>query len=80
MAVTTLDPITQEILSSAFHHIAEEMAVVGGEDDRLDTQVGQHPKAAPQVVEHAVHLLAGNLVARMCREAGIKHARDARIA
>jgi len=28
MAITTLDPVTQEILSSAFHHIAEEMAVV----------------------------------------------------
>ena len=28
MAVTTLDPVTQEILSSAFHNIAEEMAVI----------------------------------------------------
>ncbi len=28
MAVATLDPVTQEILASAFHHIAEEMAVV----------------------------------------------------
>ena len=28
MATTSIDPITQEILASAFHHIAEEMAVV----------------------------------------------------
>jgi N-methylhydantoinase B len=28
MAVAALDPVTQEILASAFHHIAEEMAVV----------------------------------------------------
>jgi N-methylhydantoinase B len=28
MATTSFDPITQEILASAFHHIAEEMAVV----------------------------------------------------
>jgi len=28
MAIAALDPVTQEILSSGFHHIAEEMAVV----------------------------------------------------
>jgi N-methylhydantoinase B len=28
MAIAALDPITQEILASGFHHIAEEMAVV----------------------------------------------------
>jgi len=28
MATTSVDPVTQEILASAFHHIAEEMAVV----------------------------------------------------
>ncbi len=28
MATTSLDPVTQEILASALHHIAEEMAVV----------------------------------------------------
>ena len=28
MAIAALDAVTQEILSSAFHHIAEEMAVV----------------------------------------------------
>ena len=38
--------------------LAEEMTVVSGEDDRLDSQVGQHPEATTQVVQYAIHLAA----------------------
>ncbi len=39
--------------------VGEQVPVVGGEDDRLDAEVGQHPDAPPQVAEHAVHLEPG---------------------
>ena len=39
--------------------VGEQVAVVGGQDDRLDAVVGQHPDAPPQVVQHAVHLEPG---------------------
>ena len=37
---------------------AEEVTVVGGEDDRLDLHIGEYAKAPPQVVQHAIHLAA----------------------
>ena len=36
--------------------IGEQVPVVGGQDDRLDTQVAEHPHPPSQVAEHAVHL------------------------
>ena len=39
--------------------VGEQVPVVGGQDDRLDAEVAEHPHAPPQVAEHAVHLEPG---------------------